>query len=352
MSPSGPDIAIVLPGEPHRQLALQTGLSDSGCSSLLVDATDQQRSRRCHGLISACPRSELALHLRRLPTIWLWQQADGIGLEHDEAACGETAAEHLLQLGHRQLLILANRHLLGHARLQGFRQAASAHGATVADCQLEELPGRLQHAQAPYGLFAFSDALAAQAMHKLLAAAWRIPEEVAILSVNDNPAVVDAAPIPLSSVRQDWQGLGRLAGRLLQAMLAGRPLPPTHAALPPRGVVMRRSTEEIAVDDALLRAVLLLLRDDPRHLTCEQVARTVGCSRSTLDRHYRRLLGRSIGADLRQRRLRRAYHLLHTSKEPLAVIAEQCGYRHSSNLIAAFRQRYGCNPGQCRQRRA
>lgn len=348
------DVAIVLETEPHQLLALQQGLMTTrpehgNWRPLHVRPDASDRVGACVGLISAVQPEALCPSLRSLPTVWLSQNTGTPLVQHDDAACGRMAAEHLLTRGYGQLLAVRSDSLHNRKRIQAFLSTAREAGAEELYCTLDRLHAMIGQLSQPCAIFAYSDGLAARALQVLLASGIRVPEDIAVLGVNDHPAVVETSAVPLSSVRQDWQGIGHHAGRCLAALLSGKPVP-ERVVVPPRGVVMRRSTNAVAVDDpAIAQVVRLILDPDRGPWTSETLAREAGISRSTLHRRYRHFLGRGIGADLRRQRLQRACRLLQQSEQPISIIADECGYGHSSSFIAAFREHFGCSPAVWRQ---
>ena len=78
---------------------------------------------------------------------------------------------------------------------------------------------------------------------------FKFPEQVAVLGVDNDPVICDCVQVPLSSVRHDLEGMAYEAAALLDRLINGEPPPKIPKRIPPKGVVTRKSTEVLAVED-------------------------------------------------------------------------------------------------------
>jgi LacI family transcriptional regulator len=155
----------------------------------------------------------------------------------DDVAGGRIAAEHLLSLGHRRLAILCGEPWVSTYadRRQGFVEAVAAHNAVVRstdavvceqiECRnesaLDESRGLLSARDRPTAVFAVSDVLAAHVYEAAAALNRKVGEDVSVLGYADIPEAGLLRP-SLSTVRQDFQEIGRNAARLLLDRIEGR----------------------------------------------------------------------------------------------------------------------------------
>jgi LacI family transcriptional regulator len=147
--------------------------------------------------------------------------------------------------------------------------------------------------------------------------------------------------------------VGYAAAELLDSLMEGRPAPKLPILFPPRGMVVRASSDALSVTDPDVVAALRFIREhacDP--VDVSDVVRHVNLSRSTLQRRFRELLGRSVHDEILRMRLLRAQELLVETDLPLAQIADRAGFRHSEYLSAVFKQRLGLTPGNYRSSHA
>jgi len=184
-----------------------------------------------------------------------------------DVAVGEQAAEHLLgcRLKHFGFYGRNATYRISANRLNGFKSVLRAHGMECAECPVEQ-PTRLQwsahsHRPAliqwlkeqprPIGIMGLDDYATHDLAETCLEAGISVPDEVAIVGVNNDDLLCESAWPPLSSVEVDCTRMGYEAAKLLDRMLAGKsPVGKArHIRLPPLGVVKRQSTDVLAIED-------------------------------------------------------------------------------------------------------
>lgn len=85
-----------------------------------------------------------------------------------------------------------------------------------------------------------------------------------------------------------------------------------------------------------------------RELTIGLIAREVGCSASTLQRHFKTHFGMTVFDFIRQKRLEAARTALADDGIPISHAAHLAGYNNISSFTTAFRRAYGVTPKQVR----
>lgn len=100
--------------------------------------------------------------------------------------------------------------------------------------------------------------------------------------------------------------------------------------------------------DALEAACAYLVRRLGQPVDVADAANAVGISREHLTRLFRRRLGLAPAAWLRRERLHQAELLLRGGTQPIAAIAQRCGFATASHFVHAFRKRFGTTPGRLR----
>ncbi|MEU4425561.1 substrate-binding domain-containing protein [Actinoplanes sp. NPDC024001] len=166
---------------------------------------------------------------------------------------GRTAVEHLLELGHRRIGMLAGRphSVAGAARLHGYRAALDEAGIAVdpelirsSDFDFEEAvtatTALLALPQPPTAIFAASDEQALGALEAARRAGCRVPGDLSVISFDDT-AVASMTSPPLSAVRQPFEEMGRVAVRTLIQLAEGKAPPTSRVELATR-LVVREST--------------------------------------------------------------------------------------------------------------
>jgi len=220
---------------------------------------------------------------------------------------------------------------------------------TRVDVFARRLRKELERLQLPVGIFAFHDTMATRICHFCAAAGLRVPEQVAVLGMGNDPLICDCASVPLSSVDSNRFAQGRIAAELLDRLMDGEAVPAELVVAPSGGVVTRKSTDVLAVPDVdTARALRYLWEHLAEPLSVGKVAEAVGVSRRTLDRAFRTHLGRSVTDELNRKRIERCCELLIGTRQSVVSIARQIGFRTEPYLFRVFRKQMGMTPRQYR----
>jgi len=217
---------------------------------------------------------------------------------------------------------------------------------------VEWLRVKLAAAPKPIAVLAYDETDAARLLYAAKELDISVPEELAILSIGNNPLVCENQSVPLSSIGQNLERGGYEAAALLDTLMSrktGSTKPGTGnlkpILIPPSGVVTRRSTDVIAVANPTVReAMEFIKRNLSKPIGAPQIADAIGIRRTKLDALFRTELSRSVGEEIRRLRFARVKLLLETTDEPVSAIARQTGYCTPSHLTNAFRNAFGLTP--------
>lgn len=217
--------------------------------------------------------------------------------------------------------------------------------------ELEILAKWLQTLPTPLGLFACNDDRGRQVLEACRFCGLMVPEDVAVLGVDDDAVFCELADPPLSSVALNAETAGYRSAELLHGMMSGhvgqrQQMKVTVEAL---HVVTRRSTDLIAVDDDDVAAALQFIRrEQGRSLCVDDVARAVAVSRRYLERRFRAAIGRTVLAEIQHVRLERAKRLLLETTHPISTVASMTGFGSVAYFIQFFQDRVGTTPRRFR----
>jgi LacI family transcriptional regulator len=283
----------------------------------------------------------------------------------DNRAIAKLAAQHLLDLGHRRFAICGeppnkfNGWAAERADAFAAHVRAAGHpcdvytGRYVAARQWRgsqrDLWRWLGTLDPPVGMMAANDGRALHVLQACRAAQLRVPDDVAIVGVDNDDVMCDVCSPPLTSVEQGARRIGFEAAALLNVMMNGGAPSRRLTAVPPEGLVARQSTDVLATSDADVAEALRFIRRracDP--ITVRDVLETAKLSRSTLEARFREALGRSIHAEIRRVQLEAAKRLLATTNAPLKEVARQAGFSTVQYFTAVFREATGHTPGVAR----
>jgi LacI family transcriptional regulator len=148
-----------------------------------------------------------------------------------------------------------------------------------------------------------------------------------------------------------WQEVGRNAATLVRLTLGNQSIAGRRMVVSPIAVATRRSSDVLAVEDALVASAVAWIREHAdRHLTVTMVARALGGGRQRLERRFRRALNRTIQDEIRHAHVDAAKHWLATTRAGMAEVAKRSGFTNASLLNVAFQREIGMPPGAYRRR--
>jgi LacI family transcriptional regulator len=270
------------------------------------------------------------------------------GVAHDEAAVAELAARHLLDCGLRDFAFvgLEEDTFWERERRESFLRRVPA---TVFPGG--SLPRWLASLPRPCGILAANDERGRDVLEAARRAGLRVPENVAVLGVDDDEVICELAQPALSSIALDTRRIGYEGAALLDRRMRGRRAPRRLLRAGPLGVISRRSTDVLALDDALVaRAVRFLRAHAAEPIGVDELVRATGAARRTLEVRFRRALGRTPYQEILRVRLARVAELLVRTDWPLKKVALSSGFTYPEQMHAAFRRAYGTTPTRYRRR--
>jgi LacI family transcriptional regulator len=287
----------------------------------------------------------------------------------DNRQIGRLAAEHFRDHGYREVFaISAGTNGMYHERLEALRASMQAEGGkvTVLDSnrsiqpavisELRRLAARKgkQLEELSQAFFAYQDTMASEMISLCLQNDLRVPENMAVLGVDNDDLVNSGSSLGMSSVDSDQEGLGRSAAQMLLRILED-PKASRGGIVhrhPPKGVVVRRSTDCYALRNPLVaNALHWIQKNFYKGIQATDVAVAMGVSQQGLQKAFAANYLRSPGQEIRHQRIQAVANLLGTTHARLGDIAANCGFNSVNSLITGFRKTYGQTPGKFRKRK-
>jgi len=283
----------------------------------------------------------------------------------DEEKVAELAFSHLVARGFRSLTTFSfDDSPFAVLRERQFRRCAAQAGLDLAPGWWAEgltPPRTEEHPTAigawltglprPCGVFACCDAWAGVVARYARESGLRIPEDLALVGVDNDAIECEIVAPPLSSVSVPWRSVGEKAAELVLHGLRGKPIDGKLVRIAPLDVVTRRSSDTFAVEDPLVSTAIAWIHEHAgRRITVPMVARAVAATRQRLERGFRRALGRTVMQEARRAHVERARRMLSTTDLPLREVAKQSGFTNAALLSVAFAREVGSPPGAYRRR--
>ena len=287
----------------------------------------------------------------------------------DNAAVSRLAADHLLERGfvHFAFCGYSPTPVNGcsNKRAQGFQEAILAAGHTCeihnvpdsASQTWESLSGELARwltdLPRPLGVMTANDSRALQIVEACRMAGLRVPEDIAVVGVDNEEAICSFTNPPLTSVDQGAQQTGYEAAKLLDQWMNGESVAPGKRSVSPVGIVARGSTEILAIDDDDVAGALQFIREHAHErIGLDDVSEVIGSTNATLRRRFKALLGRTVHDEIQRVRIERAKRLLISTDWPFQKIANRSGFCSAQHMSTRIREATGHTPRQYRQRYA
>jgi LacI family transcriptional regulator len=213
----------------------------------------------------------------------------------------------------------------------------------------EELAVWLRGQPKPLGVLACFDDCGYQVLEACRRSGLAVPEEVAVLSADDDLVLCTLAIPPLSSIRFDSEQAGYLAASWLDRLMEGQS-PPPPILYQPTDVVVRRSTDIFAFDDPALNRVLRFIREHAwEGLRVGDLPSVAHLSLTELERRFHRYLGRTPKAELLRVQMEQAKRLLRDTKLALKIIARRLGFSSETYFSYVFQRECGLRPSVYRE---
>ena len=308
-----------------------------------------------------------------VPTVAITLVNDKVPLprvEGDNVEIGRLAAGHFLERGYRHFAWAPFLNdLMDAERYKGFSLALKQSGF---ECHVlppahslnrrvwhenwairrGRLIAQLSQLPKPTAVFAYNDCVAADVIDACRDARLLVPEQVAVLGVDNDPDICDCAPVALSSVHHDLEGLAYEGARMLDRIMCGGRTPRKVVRVRPQGVVTRVSTDIHAVENVKVAIALRYVSENyPNHLlSIDEVSTAAKVSRRQLERDFKRAMGCTLNQYIVRKRLEFVKRQLQETEEKIVEISHRAGFTRPSHLFRVFRSCLRTSPSQFRKK--
>jgi len=282
-------------------------------------------------------------------------------VETNDEEIARLAADHLLERGFTRFAFCGDARFnwsvwretqfVARLRAAGHDCVCYRPTALAGDVAAEagNLARWLRELPKPVGLMACYDIRGQQVLDACRSAGLAVPDEVAVIGVDNDTLLCELASPPLSSVIPNAHGAGYAAAALLDRLMAGKRVAATAHLIAPLGLAERQSTDVLAVDDReVARAVRFIREHACEGINVGDVLRTVPLSRRVLEQRFQRLLGHTPREEILHVRLNRVKQLLAETDLPLYLVAERTGFEHVEYLSVLFKRETGKTPSAFR----
>jgi LacI family transcriptional regulator len=210
----------------------------------------------------------------------------------------------------------------------------------------ERLMSELQQLPKPLAVFCYNDGVAADIMDACGEAGLLVPEAVAVMGVDNDTVLCESVRVPLSSVCHDLEGMAYQAAALLDRLMAGKKAPTKVLRVKPKGIVTRRSTDIVAMENLQVARALRFIQDHYANsqLGVKDIVAATSLSRRDLEKAFRKELARTINQEVIRVRIERVKTLLTTTSMKAVEISAITGFSRTNHFFRSFRQMVGQSP--------
>lgn len=326
--------------------------------------------KRCDGILCRSTTPDLAKRLRkiRIPVVDLNDLYDDLDLPwvgSDHVGIGRLAANYFLERGFRNFGYCGfSEELWASKRREGFRTTVEGkgfsyqvyetpwHGPQIPawPMEIDRISQWLRVAPKPIGVLACNDVRGLHILDACEQSGFNVPDDVAVVGVDNDKVVCELCNPPLSSVAPDPERIGYVASEILDALMAGNQAPGRRTLINPHGIVTRRSSDTLAISDRIVVAALKFIREQAEHgCKVEDILRHIHISRSVLERSFRKHLQRSPQTEIRMVQISRVKQLLTETNFKLERVAELSGFQYPEYMSVQFKRITGQTPGNYRK---
>lgn len=282
-------------------------------------------------------------------------------VKSDDAAIARLAAHHFLERGFRIFAFCGDsRYSWSKRRGEQFDLLVRASGYPCHDYpsrrlsaradEVEEIAQWLRELPKPIAVFTCYDNRGQQVLEACRRAGLAVPEEVAVLGVDNDAVLCVLSPPPLSSVILNTRRTGWEAAALLTLMMNGESLPPASHLIPPVGIETRQSSDILAVADSKVAAALRYIREHAcEGIQVRDVLKHCPMARRALEVRFRKFIGRTPREEILRVQLTRVKELLVGTELPVWQVAERTGFE-PEYLSVVFKAETGMAPSEYRKR--
>lgn len=322
------------------------------------------------GVIAGSPMSSEGLMVEttaRLPVVYLdtdderFSRRNYVGMDNESV--GRMAATHLLKLGLRNFAYVpfVKPVFWDQRRRETFLKTITAAGFGCSvfhvasggrvEARLRKLHAWLRDLPRSCGVFTSNDYMGSEIINASVKLGVKIPEEMAVLSVDNDELVCENLPISLSSIQPGGEEGGYLAAAMLHELIRNPGRDVQQQTYSVDSVVVRQSSRRFFVNRATVNSAVEMIRLQACNgIRVPDVVKCMGMPRRTAELYFREVTGRSILEEINEVRFQKVFELLKNPRQQLQVIADLCGFGTPSALRKAFLLRTGMSMRDWRNR--
>ena len=282
----------------------------------------------------------------------------------ENEAIGTMAAEHLLERGFKNFAYCGVFEMASSLeRCESFAKKIIEHGyqchifeepksKSKRSWEIEQpmLQNWLKSLPKPVGIMTSYDERSRDVAQACKSLGLYIPEQVAIIGVDNDQLICEMSNPPLSSIDLSFERTGYEMAEYLDKLIADEKMTDLKIMLRPTGIITRQSTDILAVDDPDLAMAVRFIRDNQKNdITVIDVLKATTLSRRVLEKRFRKILARSINEEIVRVRIAHFAKMLVDTNLNVTQISETLNFPSLKHVSRCFSKEKGMTPLQYRK---
>jgi len=297
----------------------------------------------------ATPELEDAARSMKIPSVSVSSMCKGNklpGVIPQNASISQLAARHFLERGFHHFAYAGyHQHFFSRDRQHAFATAVKEAGFDCHNLPDGQDVKSVRSLPKPVAVMACSDGRAKQLISACVRAGTRIPQDLAVVGVDNDEAMCELAEVPLSSIDPNGRRIGFEAAAMLEKLMGDGKVEQKLVQIPPAGLVARASSEVLAVsDEEVANAIRYMQVHACDPMRVEDMMGELKVSRRTLEKRFRTIVGRTLHDEIRRLQFEKARKLLSETDLNIPQVATRCGFRDPKRFTTLFREEFGSPP--------
>jgi LacI family transcriptional regulator len=287
---------------------------------------------------------------------------DVINIVADDEKIGELGARYFIDKGYKNLAFYGTDQIFwSRIRKESFRKTVNSNNLNYFQFEsllnekwqnnISHLADWMTDLPVPTAIMACNDDFGIHIIEAANKMGIKIPDQIAILGVDNDEFICDLYDPPMSSIDQEPENVGFLVAQIVKAIIKDGIKADNRIIGKNFRIVTRRSTDIFAIEDDQLVKALNYIKENAvkRSVSVAEVVAATSLSRRLLEMRFRKLLNRSILQEIKRIRIETIVHSLITTREHISKIAYTLGFNSLSSFSNYFKKEKQISPGEFRK---
>jgi len=287
---------------------------------------------------------------------------DAINIIADDNMIGKMGAQYFIDKGYKNFAFYGTDQIFwSKIRKTSFKKAVTSMNLgfhefeAMLDNEWQTNPVRLgewmRTLPQPMAIMACSDDFGTHLIEAAKTAEIHIPEDIAILGVDNDTFICDLYDPPMSSIDQESETVGFEVAKAIWLLLREGKLESEYVVGSNYRIVTRRSTDIFAMKDNEILKALHFIKENAgnKQITVDDVVGATTLSRRILEMRFRKILNRTVLQEITRVKIDIICQKLIKTKMPVSEIAYSMGFMWVTSFSSYFKKEKKMTPMEFRR---